>query len=181
MKSCPLINDHTRLKWEEILTCGAAAAETAPVLPSGAQEASRQQNALGLVPHTAAPSVPAALTQFSHDALIQDSSWSKSLGEGSICAQAPAAESLFCQWPRRTSSSPLSKLLLQPRAASVIHWSRVTWRTYYVLFWVCCCGESCLNLLFLTNLKGSVGVYNKAKESGEFAPTRSTLSCASGL
>lgn len=87
-------------------TCGAEAAKKVQVLPSEAEEASRQQNLLGLVQHKAALSVPAALTQFSHDDVEQNSLWSMSPGEGSICAQVSVEAGLFCQWPKRKSSPP---------------------------------------------------------------------------
>lgn len=109
-------------------TCGAEAAETVPVLPSEAEEASRLQSALGLVPHRAAPSVPAALA-FSHDDVVQNSlCQSKSPVEGSICAQVSVSAALFCRWPRHKSSPPRSELLLKLPATSLTH---------CVVYWMC--------------------------------------------
>lgn len=107
------------MEWR--LTCGAEAVKMVPVLPSGEEEASSQQNVLGLEPHRASRSVLSASAQFSHHAAVQIRRWSQPLGEVSTGAQISAAAGLLRQWPKHKSNLPHSTLLLQLSAVSPTH------------------------------------------------------------
>lgn len=98
------------------------AAKKVAVQPLEAQEASREQNVHVPMPHTGAPSAPAARTKLSHHARIQRQSWLKFLVERSTCTQVLAAAGLFDRWPEHKTSPPLSHGLLQPPTTSLTRW-----------------------------------------------------------
>lgn len=96
------------------------------VLPSEAQEASRGQSVHVPMPHTGAPSAPAALIQFSLHAVIQSCPWLRFQVQRSICTQVLAATGLFDLWPEHKASPPLSDGPLQPPTTSLTHWKMKT-------------------------------------------------------
>lgn len=98
------------------------AAKKVVILPSEAQEASREQNVHVPMPHTGAPSAPAALIQLCPHVVKKSCPWLRFQGKRSICTQVLAAAGLFDQWPEHKPSPPLSDELLQLSTTSLIHW-----------------------------------------------------------